>query len=172
MKMTGWIVAASLAGVSPVLAEHPTEHPKEHPAQPTQTPKTEHPKEHPEERSKTTAPAPARSVTMAELEKAIIASRKGTTEIQDPVTKKKLKLRLVKVHRDKLARISTGTYFACADFKATDGKIYDLDVFMKGDSPESLVETEVTLHKKQGKPRYNWVEKDGLWSKAPVKKKK
>lgn len=162
MRIGKWMVGLIVVSIPFFIraGEHPAEHPKEHPA--------EHSKEH----SKTTAPAEKRPVTMAELEKAIVASRKGITEIQDPVTKKKLKLRLVKVHRDRLSRVSGDTYFACADFKDPDGKIYDLDVFMKGDSPESLVETEVTLHKEQGKPRYNWVEKDGLWSKAPVKKKK
>jgi hypothetical protein len=67
-----------------------------------------------------------------------------------------------------LASLGNQTYFACADFKADNGKIYDLDVFMKGESVDELTPTEVSVHKEDGVERYTWVEKRGVWRKSPL----
>lgn len=154
------IAAAGLAvlGISGLFAAQ--EHPKEHPR--------EHPKEHPTGKEKP-------RVSMQELADAITAYVKkdatlkgGFFLVYDTVDKKALVLTLDKVHHDKLARVSEGNYFVCADFKATDGTVYDLDVFMKGANAKTLDTTEITVHKLNGKERYGWVEKDGVWTKKPM----
>ena len=87
--------------------------------------------------------------------------------VWDGTAKKALALTLSKVHDDKLAMTAKDTYFACADFKAEDGTVYDLDVFMKGVSAKALAATEVSIHKENGKERYGWKEDGGVWKKVP-----
>jgi len=76
-------------------------------------------------------------------------------------------LKLDKVHRERLSRIDESTYFACTDFQSSDNHTVDVDFFMKDDGGK-LVMTDATLHKVDGKPRYNWKEKDGYWVRVPV----
>lgn len=170
--------------------EHPTEHPSEHPSagngsaaqheHPSEQPPAgsgsakshEHPAEHPEHR---TAKAPSRGVSMAQLAKAIedyvareSSLKGGSFQVHDPEEDRMLSLKLTKVHRDRLARMSSKRYFACADFTNEDGTVYDLDLFMTGNSPATLKPSEITVHKKDGKARYNWKEVRGNWVKEPV----
>lgn len=150
--------------------EHPTanqEHPKEHPQ--------EHPKEHPAEHPTSAA---AEAVTKEHLATAIRRhieeeSRKngGVYLRMDDKAGEVLRLTLKKVHDDKLASLGGETYFACADFKASNGKVYDLDVFMKGKNAHELMATEVTVHKEEGVERYTWLEEQGVWRKVKTKKK-
>ncbi len=132
--------------------------------------------EHPEHPM--SAPKPATpGLTKDELAQAIsgyvMAQEKehgGYYAIHDPVDNRDLQLKLVKVHRDRLARVAPDTYFACSDFKNTDGVMYDLDFFMKGTTKDGLVFSDASIHKKAGKERYTWYEEDGLWKKKPVGK--
>ena len=39
------------------------------------------------------------------------------------------------------------------------------------DNGEKLVMSDATIHKVDGKARYNWKEKDGYWVRVPVDKK-
>lgn len=87
----------------------------------------------------------------------------GYFEVEDPVQKKTLKLKLDKVHDDRLSALGNDVYFVCADFKATDGNIYDIDIFMKGKSKNSLIATDTKVHKQNGNARYTWYEEDGVW---------
>ena len=142
--------------------EHPSEHPAEKPAA-----KQEHPAEHPHEAKS--------KVTKDSLEKAIkdyvktdSVLKGGYFLVYDKVDKKPLVLTLQKVHKDRLSKVSNGVYFFCADFKTPDGLVYDLDIFMK-DGAHGLETTEVVVHKKNGKARYGWVEKDGIWSRKENK---
>src|SRR6266536_3807468 len=80
---------------------------------------------------------------------------------------KDLALDLVKVHDDRLSRLSGGKYFACVDMKATDGTIYDIDFFMAG-APGSMKITETSVHKVNGRPLYNWKEENGVWKRVRV----
>lgn len=148
--------------------EHP-EHPKggsEHPAKGAQ----EHPKkEHPKSGSERHA------YTVEDMGKAIedfvrtdSALKGGSFLVLDSKTASVLQLKLTKVHKDKLAEVGAGLYFACADFQAADGKSYDLDFFMK-EGAEALVVSEISVHKVGGVPRYGWQETDGLWKKVAVK---
>ena len=47
------------------------------------------------------------------------------------------------------------------------GTRIDVDFFMK-DNGEKLVLSDATIHKVDGKARYNWKEKDGYWVRVPV----
>lgn len=125
----------------------------------------EHP-EHPTEKK-----AVKKGYTVDDLDKAIrkaIAERETNGVYQLKDGDKTWDLKLDKVHRERLARIDENTYFACTDFQSSDAHTVDVDFFMKDDG-EKLVMTDATLHKVDGKPRYNWKEKDGYWVKEPVK---
>ncbi len=92
----------------------------------------------------------------------------GWMTIRDEQAGVDLKLKLDKIHRERLAKTSEGTYFVCADFKTPQGKLYDLD-FWVWEAGDELSVTETTIHKESGKPRYNWVEEDGVWKQKPLK---
>ena len=40
---------------------------------------------------------------------------------------------------------------------------YDLDIFMEGSDVNHLKVTKITLHKKDGKARYNWKKVGDYW---------
>ena len=150
------LLGAALFALSPTLAQ---EHP-EHPAKKQEPPKkTEKAKEY----------------STADLEKAIKAEvaekskeTNGAFELYDPELKKTWSLKLDKVHTDRLSKLSEDTYFACVDMTDADGKTIDVDFFLKSKDGK-LEMTDTTVHKIEGKPRYNWEEKDGLWKRVPVK---
>ena len=125
----------------------------------------EHP-EHP-----TNKKAEKKGYTVDDLDKAIraaIAAKETNGVYQLKDGDKTWDLKLDKVHRERLARTDENTYFACTDFKSADNHTVDVDFFMKDESGK-LVMTDATLHKVDGKPRYNWKEKDGYWVREPVK---
>lgn len=114
-------------------------------------------------------------VTKDELADAIEAYVKEESEshggyfvVFDEKVGKKLKLTLDKVHRKRLSKVGRKRYFACADFKTPEGKIYDLDVFMKGTNKDNLTFFKFSIHKEAGKERYTWYEKGGIWKKKVV----
>ena len=76
-----------------------------------------------------------------------------------------LNLTLSKIHKERLSNIGNNIYFACADFQASNGKVYDLDVFMIGKSQNDLVVTEINVHKENGTARYGWQDRSGIWEK-------
>lgn len=164
----------ALAGVrQPIRTIRAAEHPKEHPQEHSKEGKKKGSKEHPEDpkNEKQTRKA-ASPVTMDGLAQAIkkyvekeASLKGGYFMVYDPVAKQPLALTLDKVHKDRLSKVAEDTYFACADFKTPEGKVYDLDVFMKGPDAASLQVTEVSIHKESGKARYGWVEENGIWKK-------
>jgi hypothetical protein len=118
----------------------------------------------------------ARDYSMDELDHAITSTIQATQKknggwykMKDPVTKKTWTMKLDKVHRERLSKLDAKTYFACTDFKSKDGHTVDVDFFMK-DNGEKLIMSDATIHKVDGKPRYNWKEKDGFWVRVPVAK--
>ena len=127
----------------------------------------EHP-EHPEHPTKKTMPLTAHAVGKAVGE--FIASdanlKGGKFLVFDGSAKEVLVLDLLKIHMDRLTGIGNDTYFACADFQASNGKIYDIDIFMSGKSADGLGVTEIIIHKEEGIKRYGWKEKDGVWVKT------
>ncbi len=91
----------------------------------------------------------------------------GSFMVYDAVAKEPLALTLDHVHRERLASLGNDVYFACADFKAQNGKMYDIDVFMQK-TEDGLKATDVSVHKVDGKARYTWAEDGGVWKKKPV----
>ena len=150
------IVTAFLSTLA--LAQEKKEHPKE-----------EHPKEHPEH------PKTAKKMSTDDIDKAIRAHIDKTAEasggrfpVKDDVLNKTWNLELVKVHNDKLQALADGRYFACVDFKAADGTMVDVDFFMKK-AGDALEVTDTTVHKINGKARYGYQEKDGVWVRVAEK---
>ena len=90
---------------------------------------------------------------------------RGAFLVIDPSTDEVLKLNLEKVHKERLSHVGDNVYFACADFNADDGKVYDLDIFLRGTNTDELTVTEITVHKEDGQARYGWMEQDGVWIK-------
>ena len=127
----------------------------------------DHP-EHPEHPSKKTTPVSAQAVGKAVAE--FIASdaklKGGKFLVFDGSAKEVLQLELLKIHMDRLTGLGNDTYFACADFQASNGKVYDLDIFMMGESTDALAVTEISVHKEEGKERYGWREQKGVWVKV------
>ena len=130
----------------------------------------EHPtEEHPAEEPKSEGPGVSKqdlSLAIQAFVKTESEKHAGFFEVDDKGGT--LKLSLDRVHEDRLSALGDETYFVCADFKTAAGKLYDLDFFMKGSSPDSLSVTETSVHKEEGQERYTWHEKDGLWSKKQV----
>jgi len=131
--------------------------------------------EHPSEHPSGSKPAEKASLTMAELARAIedyvtsdARMKGGYFLVYDPIAKAPLALTLERVHEDRLSSLGDGVYFACADFKASDGTTYDVDVFMKSQDNE-LRPTDVHIHKVAEKPRYTWKEEGGVWMRQDVK---
>jgi len=159
--------------------EHPEEgtkqeeHPKEdaeHPEQPEQDAKkkAEHP-EHPDKEAKQRGPTTIESVAtfLEGYSEKKTAEHGGWMKIHDEKAVLDLDLKLDKIHRERLAKTGEDTYFVCADFKTPAGKIYDLDFWVK-DSEDGLSVTETTIHKEEGKARYNWIEENGIWKHKPL----
>ena len=120
----------------------------------------EHPKEHPQS---------AKKLSTDDLDAAIRAhidekskASGGRFEVRDDVLNKTWSLELVRVHKDKLQALADGRYFACVDFKAPDATMVDVDFFLKKDG-DKLAVTDTTVHKIDGKARYNYEEKNGVW---------
>ena len=91
---------------------------------------------------------------------------KGGFFVYDKNKKEILTLTLTKIHKERLSNIGGDTYFACADFSASNGNIYDLDIFMTGKSQDNLVVTEINVHKENGTARYLWDNQQGIWVKV------
>jgi hypothetical protein len=164
LSLTLALAAAVCFSVSPLAAQQ---------SKPTPGPapeKKEHPKEHPAEHPKS-----ENKVSTDDIDKAIRAhiektsqAAQGNFSVKDDVLKKTWELKLDRVHNDKLQALADGRYFACVDFKAADGTMVDVDFFMKKEG-ENLAVTDTTVHKINGKARYNYQEKDGVWVRVAEK---
>ena len=110
-------------------------------------------------------------ITMQNLARAIESfveadiNLRGAFLVIDPRTNDVLKLNLKKVHKERLSHVGDNVYFACADFNADNGKVYDLDIFLHGKNTDNLTVTEISVHKEDGKARYGWLEENGIWVK-------
>lgn len=128
---------------------------------------SEHPQEHPQEKKGSAGSLVAKE-DLADAIRAYVkedaALKGGYFLFYDKKAGKPLALKLKKVHEDRLSKVGPDTYFLCADFITPEGKTYDLDIFMKGPGAKSLKVTEITVHKEEGKERYKWREKGGIWT--------
>jgi len=151
-KFFSLVLALSLSAV-PAFAQQ-KEHPKEHP------------QEHPPSGKKLSTDDIDASIR-AHIEEKSKASG-GRFEVRDDVLNKTWSLELVRVHKDKLQALADGRYFACVDFKAPDATMVDVDFFLKKDG-DKLAVTDTTVHKVDGKARYNYEEKNGVWVRVAEK---
>jgi hypothetical protein len=142
-------------------------------AVPTFAQQKEHPKEHPQEHPQN--PPSGKKLSTDDIDAAIRAhieekskASGGRFEVRDDVLNKTWSLELVRVHKDKLQALADGRYFACVDFKAADGTMVDVDFFLKKDG-DKLAVTDTTVHKVDGKARYNYEEKNGVWVRVAQK---
>jgi len=126
-------------------------------------PPKEHPKEHPER------PRSEKKISTNDIDAAIRAhieekarASGGRFEVRDDVLEKTWSLELVRVHNDRLQALEDGSYFACVDFRASDGTMVDVDFFLKKEG-DKLAVTDTSVHKINGKARYNYEEKNGVW---------
>lgn len=122
----------------------------------------EHPTEHPSSTAKSALTPEALAKEITQYVDKDSKLRGGYFVFHDQKEGMPLALTLDKVHKDKLSKVAEGTYFACSDFKSKDGKTYDLDFFLK-ETDSGLQVSEITVHKKDGKARYTWVETEGVW---------
>jgi hypothetical protein len=129
----------------------------------------EHPQEHPKGKQRPGIAKDDLADAIQNYVKQEAALKGGFFLVYDKDAGRTLTLLLERVHRERLSRVAADTYFACADFQSSEGKTYDLDIFMRGPSKEKLEVTEISVHKEEGKARYNWVETKGVWSKVPLK---
>ena len=165
-----WIAAAHLLLALVVTVGLPTlqvraQEEEEHPEELEQKEPTEE-KEHPEQ---PTSP-PAIEDVATFIENHIAAATKdsdGLMTVDDTKFGTSHKLRLDKIHRERLAQTAEKTYFVCADLKDPAGKVFDLD-FWVHQGEHGLEITETMIHKEQDKPRYTWHENDGVWSRKDV----
>ncbi len=129
--------------------------------------------EHPEHPTHGKNAGKAKPVDVDALETAIqkiVAdqSKDGWYAVQDDRTGKTRNLQLVKVHKERLSRVAPKTYFACVDMKQDDGTVVDVDFFLD-ETSDGLKMKDQTVHKIDGKARYNWREgDDGIWKRVPV----
>lgn len=154
------ITAVTLALVS-VPAIYAQEHPTEHPTKAKKVKKAQ--AEKPTE-------AKAGAVTIDQMSQAITDFISSDAKLKggfflcyDASAKKTLQLTLDKVHKERLSQVGDNLFFACSDFKSASGKMYDLDFFMESKDGQLAV-TEIMIHKEDGKARYSWFEKDGVWN--------
>ena len=82
------------------------------------------------------------------------ALKGGFFLIYDTKTREPLALTLAGVHRESIKKVGRNKYFACADFKTQQGKIYDLDIVMEGSDKNNLQIAEISVHKEAGRARY------------------
>lgn len=87
----------------------------------------------------------------------------GFFMVWDAETKKPLVLTLEKVHDEKLCTLEDSAWFTCAEFKDADGGSYCLDIVLRGENPKNLAASEVSVHKADGKERYQWKEDGGTF---------
>ncbi len=146
-------IAVLVTGSALMAGEHPEEHPQEH--------AEEHTQEHPEEQEPmVTRETLARDIS--DYLKGDAALKGGFFLIYDRQDRKALTLTLDRVHDDRLAKVGKDLYFACADFKTPENRLYDLDFFMRK-SESGLQVNEITIHKVGGIARYTWKEEQGVW---------
>jgi len=129
----------------------------------------EHPQEHP--KKSTSATKPVSAATLEQAIKGQVAEKAtangGKLGVKDDVLNKTWQLDLVKVHTDKLTQLDDNTYFACVDFKAAGGTPVDVDFYMKNDNGK-LSLSDTTVHKVNGKPRFNYEKKGNYWERVKV----
>lgn len=138
-------------------AEHPGEHPGM--KMPSEHAGHEHPGESAEQ------PGEEATLSAGQIIKGIKAHIDNVTKanndnfpLKDTEEGKDLKLKLIRVHEDRVSYIKKeDAYFACTDFVTEDGKtMYDIDFWMKKNDKGELEVYQTKIHKKDGAPRFTY----------------
>ena len=152
MKTSKNVLIGFVAGIASLFLFSPMLHAAEHPGQ-----GVEHPGSKVEQKGK---PITADTVKKAieDHVKDMSQAHGGVFMIRDDKLNKTWQLNFVKVHDPVRTFQKDGQtiYFACSDFKSTDGKdLLDIDFWMvpKGDKLEV---TDTKIHKVNGEPRYTY----------------
>ncbi len=139
------IVVCSLE--ASMAAEHPgtTAAPKEHPGQ-----------EHPGRAGELSAGQIIQGIK-AHIN-LVTKNNAGIFPLNDAVEAKDLRLKLIRIHEDRVSYIKKeGAYFACTDFITEDGRsTYDVDFWMKEDDKGKLKVYQAKIHKKNQTPRFTY----------------
>lgn len=137
------------------------EHPGEHPGTPAKVEHKEHPgkthtEEHPGEEAMLSGGQIIKGIK--EHIHKVTKENNGVYPLYDSREGKDLKLKLIRVHEDKVSYIKKeDAYFACTDFIAQDGKTkYDVDFWMKEGKGKKLEVYQAKIHKKDGGPRFTY----------------
>jgi hypothetical protein len=69
---------------------------------------------------------------------------------------------------ERSGRVAPLTYFAGASFVDPKGAPVEVDVVMRGPTPDDLELLEVTVRVRSGKERYTWRKENGLWVRTPA----
>lgn len=161
--------------------EHPTNTKKmknhEHPTNAKSNKNHEHPEKHENKQAEHPSKHKKSHLTISEFASAVDSYVAAQTKkdggyflVKDKKQNKMLKLKLQKIHKKRLASLGNNEFFVCADFDAQDGKVYDIDIFMRGTSKNNLKATRTMVHKDNGHPRYTWYEDEGVWKTKKVMK--
>lgn len=146
-KIIGLILNLSVALYfgSAVFAEHPGEHSE-----------TTHKREHPGEKAVLSSRDIIKGIKNHISE--VTRENSGYYPIRDEKEMLDLRLKLIKVHEDRVSYIKKEkAYFACTDFMAQDGiTVYDVDFWMANDSQGNLSVYQEKIHKKNGVPRFSY----------------
>ena len=155
------------------------EHPKEHPTAQQDKKGHEHPKGHedPKAHEHPTGhehPVGSKAWTKqmsGEFTKAVeqhVAEKSadlGAFKVSDEKLGKDWALKLVGVHKKRVAHLGDGRFFACADFKpvakGSKDKV-DLDFYATKKDDGGWTIDKVLIHKVNGKPRYTYNEKNEI----------
>lgn len=129
-------------------AEHPGASHREHPG--------EHQAEHPGEKTMLSAAQIIQGIKDHINE--VANKNTGYFPIYDSVERRNLRLKLIRVHEDRVSYIKkSNAYFACTDFMAEDGKTkYDVDFWMKKGIGGKVEVYKTKIHKKDGNPRFTY----------------
>lgn len=116
----------------------------------------------------------SKKVSVEDVEKGIRANIANRVKEGDGYFRYKndsvdLRLKLVRVHTEYLSVLGQNEFFACVDLATTNGDVYDVDFFLKGEAGDMEI-TNTDVHKLNGKPFYTWKQaKDKTWYTVPVK---
>lgn len=173
-------VAVSLAAVAGAEEKPKQEHPAKGQPQQTAPAKAEHPakaaehppkqaaKEHPKKGMSNKDMKKQYSSAVEGYVKDESAKTGGAFAVKDDVQGKEWKLKLDRIHKNKIVSLGGDRYFACADFKSTekDKTKVDLDFFAKRAPDGTFMVEKVQVHKVAGKARYVYNDKN---EQVPVK---
>ncbi|MBI2070695.1 MAG: hypothetical protein HYT79_08845 [Elusimicrobia bacterium] len=155
------------------VAEHPTEHPTgqthEHPA-------SHESHEHPEGHEHPAGSTGWKKQMYGEYNDFVkthvkTKSAKGSFKIKDAKLNKEWRLKLVRIHTNKIVHLGGDSFFACADFKSAlkgDKNTVDLD-FYATKTESGWIMDKVVIHKVNGKPRFTYNSNNKM---VPLQEKK